>query len=55
MHRFVLVSVTDMAADGESAVLLRGLYVPVIRKPFDPKTVFAVVNDIIARSIVWPD
>lgn len=48
-HRFVLITATDVSDDGESAALLRDLRVPVIRKPFDLKSVFAVVDDIIAR------
>ena len=51
-RRFVLISAHDVAGDGESAALLRDLQAPVIRKSFSLKTVFAVVNDIIARSII---
>ena len=49
MHRFVLITANDVEGDGEITTLLRELQVPVIRKPFNLKTVFAVVDDIIAR------
>ncbi len=48
-HRFVLITATDVAGDGEITTLLRDLRVPVLRKPFDLNTLFAVVADIIAR------
>ena len=51
-HRFVLITAHDVIGDGESAALLRDLQAPVIRKSFTLKTVFAVVNDFIARSII---
>ena len=56
MHHFVLVTGADMTAidvagDCEINTLLRDLQVPVIRKPFDLTTVFAVVDDIIADVI----
>ena len=51
-HRFVLITAHDVTGDGESAALLRDLQAPVIRKPFNLKTGFVVLNDIIARSII---
>lgn len=48
-HRFVLITASDVAGDCGSAALLRDLRVPVICKPFDLTTVFAIIDDIIAR------
>jgi hypothetical protein len=54
-HRFVLTTAHDVAGDGERAALLRDLHVLVIGKPFNFNTVFAVVDDVIARSISYQE